>query len=126
MSPYSRKDTVQDRIVAELENEYDCKVASTADLRRGKPDIIVGYRGWLFWVELKSKFRANITEAEIKFLNEWGGAGLPVFLGYSAPQIVQTMDNYIDMRRKVNPALAMADTLRALDTKRAAHGEPPR
>ena len=92
MAYASKADENQVRVVEEL-RAYGCKVDHTHTLRRGRPDIIVGYAGWLFWFELKRNEREELTDKEAAFFNEWDG--MPILRADSADGAIRSMDLWI-------------------------------
>ena len=71
-----RLDANQRAIVRDL-RKIGCKVESTASLGEGRPDIIVGYRGELYWFEIKNPnqppSKRELTPDERRFHWEWEG-----------------------------------------------------
>lgn len=89
----SKVDANQAEIVADL-RRLGCLVAHTHTLRGGKPDILVGHRGLLFWLEIKAA-RGTLTADEQRFHDEW--SSYPVFVVRSAEQAVAHMDAWIEV-----------------------------
>ena len=47
-------------------------VADTADLGSGFPDLVVGWRGYNYLVEVKTR-TGKLTPDEVKFFDNWKG-----------------------------------------------------
>ena len=71
MSSHRRKaakiDANQPEIVKELRKKSGVTVALDKD------DILVGYEGQTYWIEIKTGPKAKLRESQKKLLNEWGG-----------------------------------------------------
>jgi hypothetical protein len=55
--------------------------ASYVDLhnvRRGCPDLLLGYGGYNFLIEVKSSSKANLTKDQEKFFAKWTGGAIRV------------------------------------------------
>lgn len=66
-----RTDKNQKEIVKQLE-QVGCSVLSLADKGHGCPDLLVGFRGKNFLVEVKNG-NGCLTEDQQKFFNLWRG-----------------------------------------------------
>jgi len=64
-----RIDKSQNEIVKALRG-VGAKVAITSNLGNGYADLVVGFRGVMMWMEIKSK-GGRLTQDEIDFSNEW-------------------------------------------------------
>lgn len=73
---YKRTDDNHTAIVSAL-RKIGAKVFSTAAIGKGFPDLVVGYRGDLFLLEIKDgskpPSKRNLTPDEAKFMQEWKG-----------------------------------------------------
>ena len=92
MTYASKPDANQTQVVEEL-RARGCKVDHTHTLRAGRPDIVVGYVGWLFWLELKSGPRKKLTPKEAEFHSEWDG--MPVLRVDSCEDAMHKMNLWI-------------------------------
>ena len=76
MRKHARIDANQKKIVAHL-REIGCSVLVTSQLGKGAPDIIVGYKGKDYLIEIKDgekpPSQQKLTPDEIKFKAEWKG-----------------------------------------------------
>lgn len=76
MRSRGRTDANQARIVDAL-RKIGCTVAITSGVGNGFPDLLVGYRGTTFLMELKDGDKPpserKLTEAEAYFLANWRG-----------------------------------------------------
>lgn len=87
MRKRGRLDTNHPEIVAALA-DIGAKVLSLANMGNGTPDILVGFRGRLFLMEIKSADRpAKLTPDEEKWHYEWAFCAM-----YRVP-IVRTVDD---------------------------------
>lgn len=70
-------DSNQNEIVNMLRKIPGVSVAVTSQLGNGFVDIVVGYRGFNYLVELKdgnkTASRRKLTDDELKFMSEWKG-----------------------------------------------------
>ena len=66
-----RIDANQKQIVKVLE-QVGCSVLSLADKGHGTPDLLVGFRGQNFLIEVKNG-NGKLTEDQQKFFNLWKG-----------------------------------------------------
>lgn len=77
MKKYGRTDANQQEIVALLREIPGITVVSLADIGGGVPDILLGYKGRNYIVELKDgnkpPSKRRLTEAQKKFHAEWRG-----------------------------------------------------
>lgn len=71
-------DSNQSTIVAQLRRIPGISVAHTHILGDGFPDIVVGYDGLNYLVEIKDgkkcKSKKKLTDDELKFHNKWKGS----------------------------------------------------
>ena len=76
MRKRARVDANQKKIVSQL-REIGCSVLHTHQLGKGAPDIIVGYKGKNYLIEIKDGDKPlaqqKLTLDEIKFQAEWQG-----------------------------------------------------
>lgn len=76
MRKRARVDANQKKIVSQL-REIGCSVLHTHQLGKGAPDIIVGYKGKDYLIEIKDgekpPSQQKLTPDEIKFKAEWKG-----------------------------------------------------
>ena len=74
MRKRARVDANQKKIVSQL-REIGCSVLHTHQLGKGAPDIIVGYKGKNYLIEIKDGDKPlaqqKLTLDEIKFQAEW-------------------------------------------------------
>jgi len=72
----AKKDDNQDEIVEAL-RKAGCSVAITSHAHSGFPDIVVGFRGVNYLIEIKdgNKYpsQQKLTEAQVKFHDTWFG-----------------------------------------------------
>jgi Holliday junction resolvase len=77
MRKHARIDANQKKIVSHL-RDIGCTVLVTSQLGKGAPDIIVGYKGKNYLIEIKDGEKRlsqqKLTPDEIKFQSEWKGA----------------------------------------------------
>jgi len=69
-----RVDANQLEIVHKLLRHWVISVADTHLVGGGFPDIVVGYAGVDYLVELKSSKKAKLRKSQIKFRDTWKGA----------------------------------------------------
>jgi hypothetical protein len=73
----------QSEIVDDLRLIPGCTVAVLSAVGNGVPDLLIGYRGFNFLVELKDptkpKGDQELTPAQVKFHAEWKGQVLKAF-----------------------------------------------
>ena len=71
-----RTDGNQQQLVKEL-RDIGCSVAVTSMLGKGFPDIVVGYRGKNYLIEIKDPDKPpsqrKLTPDEVKFQESWRG-----------------------------------------------------
>jgi len=76
MRKHARIDANQKKIVSHL-RDIGCTVLVTSQLGKGAPDIIVGYKGKNYLIEIKDGEKRlsqqKLTPDEIKFQSEWKG-----------------------------------------------------
>jgi len=76
MRKRARVDANQKKIVSQL-REIGCSVLHTHQLGKGAPDIIVGYKGKNYLIEIKDgdkpTTQQKLTPDEVKFQTEWQG-----------------------------------------------------
>lgn len=76
MRKRGRTDDNQQLIVKQL-RQLGCSVAITSMIGKGFPDLVIGWRGENFLIELKdgskSESKKKLTEDEYKFFNDWYG-----------------------------------------------------
>lgn len=76
MRKKARVDANQKEIVQEL-RKREISVLHTHQLGKGAPDIIVGYMGRNYLIEIKdgskSKSQQKLTKDELEFASKWGG-----------------------------------------------------
>ena len=76
MRKRARVDANQKKIVSQI-REMGCSVLHTHQLGKGAPDIIVGYAGKNYLIEIKDGDKPlaqqKLTPDEIKFQAEWQG-----------------------------------------------------
>tara|TARA_R110002020_G_scaffold43184_3_gene125841 strand:- start:801 stop:1091 length:291 start_codon:yes stop_codon:yes gene_type:complete len=76
MRKRARVDSNQKKIVSQL-RELGCSVLHTHQLGKGAPDIIVGFKGKNYLIELKDGDKPlsqqKLTIDEIKFQADWQG-----------------------------------------------------
>ena len=70
-----RTDANQADIVADLRRIPGCSVAVTSSLGKGYPDILVGFRGLNFWIELKNPKTARGQKPDTRARQESFRAG---------------------------------------------------
>jgi Holliday junction resolvase len=77
---YKRIDANQKEIIAAL-RAAGASVRSLAALGHGIPDLLVGFRGVNFLIEVKNKAGRGdrLTEDETEFIQEWRGQVVKVF-----------------------------------------------
>jgi len=72
-----RTDANHKQIIDQIRQISFASVFSTHELGKGFPDIVVGFRGINYLFEIKdgkkSASQKKLTEAEIKFRNNWMG-----------------------------------------------------
>jgi rhamnose utilization protein RhaD (predicted bifunctional aldolase and dehydrogenase) len=51
-------------------------VCNLSTVGRGCPDALIGYKGKTVLVEIKSSNKAQFTEPQIKFMQEWRGGAV--------------------------------------------------
>ena len=71
MTP-KRVDVNQAEIVAAL-RKVGCSVQHLHELGQGCPDLVVGYRGHNYLLEIKSSDKAKMTPLEVWWHQEWKG-----------------------------------------------------
>jgi len=67
-----RQDANQAEIVQALRS-VGATVFDTSAVGRGFPDIVVGFKGHNFFMEIKSGDKAKLTDAESDFIAYWWG-----------------------------------------------------
>ncbi len=68
-----RKDNNHDEIVLAL-RESGASVAETHEMSRGFPDLVVGYNGENYFIEIKNPRSGHgITDAQVKWHSNWRG-----------------------------------------------------
>ena len=76
MRTAAKVDANQPEIVNAL-RQIGCSVLLTHQLGKGAPDLVVGYRGVNFMLEVKDgnkpPSRRELTPDEVKFHDEWNG-----------------------------------------------------
>lgn len=76
MRKRGRVDSNQKQLVKELRG-IGCSVAITSNLGSGFPDIVVGYRGVNYLLEIKDPNKPpsqrKLTQDEIEFQDKWKG-----------------------------------------------------
>jgi hypothetical protein len=76
MRRIARTDDNQQLIVKQL-RQLGCSVAITSMIGKGFPDLVIGWRGENFLIELKdgskTESKKKLTEDEHKFFNDWYG-----------------------------------------------------
>jgi hypothetical protein len=79
----AKVDGHQAEIVADLRRIPGCSVAITSVVGAGFPDLVIGYRGFNFLVELKDKtqpaHRHELTPDQRVFHENWTGQILKAF-----------------------------------------------
>ena len=77
MRTAARVDANQSEIVKSLRSIPNCKVAITSQLGDGFPDIVVGWQGANYLMEIKDgnkpPSKRKLTPAEKKFHDQWAG-----------------------------------------------------
>ena len=84
-----RVDANQPAIVRAL-RDIGASVQHLHMVGHGCPDILVGYRGVNYLMEIKVDEKATFTEAEIKWRQEWFGEVFDVITPEQAIEIVRT------------------------------------
>jgi Holliday junction resolvase len=88
----ARVDSNQKKIVSEL-RELGCSILHTHQLGKGAPDIIVGYNGNNYLIEIKDGNKTlsqqKLTKDELHFQSNWKGA---YFVCNSTKQIKEILD----------------------------------
>lgn len=73
----ARVDSNQKKIVSEL-RKLGCSILHTHQLGKGAPDIIVGYNGKNYLIEIKdgskSLSQQKLTKDELQFKSDWKGS----------------------------------------------------
>lgn len=88
----ARIDGNQNEIVAQL-RELGCSVAITSQLGKGFPDLVVGFKGKNYLLEIKDPSKPlsqrKLTKDEIRFSYKWLGQ-------YS---VIETIDDFLALLR---------------------------
>jgi len=70
---YGKKiDLLQKEVVKGL-RKIGCSVAILSAVGKGVPDLLVGFRGVNFLIEVKSKKTATLTPDQVEFFRTWNG-----------------------------------------------------
>lgn len=72
---YARIDTNHKEIVAAL-RQAGATVVSLAAMKRGCPDILVGYNGETILMEIKRDAKAKFTSDQLDFMGKWKGGAI--------------------------------------------------
>jgi Holliday junction resolvase len=92
----ARVDANQAEIVEAL-RAIGCKVYVSSGFGQGFPDLVVGYRGRVFLLEVKDGDKPpsaqRLTPDQVKFHAEW--AGLPLFVVNSVEAAFSAVDTAI-------------------------------
>jgi Holliday junction resolvase len=72
-----RADSNQDEIVQAL-RDIGASVRITSQVGYDFPDLVVGFRGRNYLMEVKSE-RGNLTEGQVEFWTNWQGQNTVVF-----------------------------------------------
>jgi hypothetical protein len=74
---FKRTDDNQKSVVTSLRKIANLSVTSTHTIGKGFPDLVVGYKGNNYLIELKdgakTKSQKKLTICETKFHDEWNG-----------------------------------------------------
>lgn len=91
-----RTDSNQKELVAKFRS-LGASVAITSGLGHGIPDIVIGLRGRMAWVEIKDGKKAlsqqKLTPDEQKFHSEWHGMVYIIRSEEEAEQLVRKLKN---------------------------------
>lgn len=72
-----KTDANHKQIINQLRKIPNISVFSTHTIGKGFPDIVIGYKGFNYLIEIKdgakSKSQKKLTEAEEKFFFDWNG-----------------------------------------------------
>ncbi len=80
-----------------------CTVAILSSVGGGVPDLLVGYRGFNFIVEIKEKGRRYaLTDDQVKFHKGWRGL---------APVIIETFEEFLEFLKEFFNAKQNANKL---------------
>lgn len=92
----ARVDANQAKIVEAL-RAIGCKVYVSSSFGQGFPDLVVGYRGRVFLLEVKDGDKPpsaqRLTPDQVKFHAEW--EGLPLFVVNSVEAALSAVDTAI-------------------------------
>lgn len=90
---FGKRDRNHGNIIAEL-RQYGCSVVSLADLGRGCPDILVGFRGQTFGpYEIKAP-GGVLTPNEKEFWQTWRGGGKVVYSAHDILLDIEVLADY--------------------------------
>jgi hypothetical protein len=74
---FKRTDDNQKSVVTALRKIPNLSVTSSHTIGKGFPDLVIGYKGNNYLIELKdgakTKSQKKLTIAEVKFHDEWNG-----------------------------------------------------
>jgi len=85
---YGRVDNNQDEIVKALE-KFGASVMSLTQVKYGCPDLVVGFRGKNYLIEIKNpKTSGKLTEAQKRFIKKWPA---PIYVVYDVQQALDVV-----------------------------------
>ena len=98
MAHWVKRDAIQGEIV-EVLRAYGFSVYDAAHAGRDFPDLVVGFGGQTFLVEIKSSEKAPLTPGQVEFAHTWRGSAV-VILRSRANAISWAVNTRHELRRK--------------------------
>jgi hypothetical protein len=90
MTRYKRTDNIQTEVVHAL-RELGATVKVVSSFGKALPDLLVGFKGLNFLLEVKSHKRAKLTRAQKTFFKDWRGQ---VTVVYSPQEAIELLTTY--------------------------------
>lgn len=87
----AKVDLMQKQIVQEL-RDYGAVVLHTHTLKNAF-DILVGYNGVLYMVEIKNDSKGKITDGEMKCRDDFNSVGVDYHIIWEAQQLINLFEN---------------------------------
>ncbi len=88
---HGKTDTAQTQIVADL-RKVGATVQSLADVGDGTPDLLAGFRGHDYKLEVKTRPGDKLTPAEVAWHDRWRGE--PVYIVHDSREALAIIGAY--------------------------------